>query len=466
MDFSPVLLETLVENIFLYGFIFLLTLGIVITIHEFGHYIAARICGVHVETFAFGFGREAFGFGGGKFKTRWSICWLPIGGFVKLFGDVDPNNPVVWDHENDCKKTLNSEELKVAFCSKNVWQRIFIVAAGPAINIVLTFLIFYVAFITYGERSRPLIINALSTDSAANVAGIKLGDIILEMDGKKVRRLEDIYDFTIYENPPLPHSYKILRGDEIVNIDFTARRVKYTNKKGVEQHHGQTGMLHLRAVSLKDISSVGGVDTLDNPDKARSFIMRTLGKNILIGLPYEDDRNERVDPFLMTFPADLNTHLSDIDDEHYDIAFLIDPDVEFKVRLSPVEGVYRALHSMNKIIVNSYKLMSVAYKGKTDEPVIGGVSSISKHSANAAQAGFYDYMMFIAGFSLTIAFINLLPIPALDGGYLTFYVYEVITGRAVSAMLQNIAMIIGVVFLVGIMIYANVSDLITMLNSE
>ena len=456
-------LQTLASGFFFFGVMFIVTLAIVIVIHELGHYIAARLCGVHIETFAFGFGKELFGFGGGPFKTRWSVCRYPLGGFVKLFGDVDPNNPLVWDHKNDCARTLSAEELEVSFCTKTVWQRIFVVAAGPAINIMLTFLIFLCTFTTYGQRSKWPVITAIAVDSPAHKAGIEIGDFLLEMDGKKIRRLEDIHDITWYENPPEPHTYKIRRDHNIISKTFSARRIVYTDKKGVPQEHGQTGMVRMGAVYIKDIKAVQNTPTEDKPEKARMLIAQNFDKIIQIALPFRDE-SKKEDFFMVSFPSDFNKHLNDPDDEDYDTAFFLDPEDQFFIRLNVIEAVQESLFSIKKMSVDSYKLVSVAYKGKTDEPVIGGIGKISEQTGKAAKDGLYDYIMFVAAFSLMIAFINLLPIPVLDGGFLVFLSYEAITGHPVSPRIQDIAMIIGLVLLGGIMIIANVSDLIAMLG--
>ncbi len=460
---DPVLLLTqnAAENVFFYGFMFVITLALVIIVHEFGHYWAARKCGVHVEQFSFGFGKELFGFGGGDLKTRWSFCLFPLGGYVKLFGDVDVNDPIVWDHENDCTRTLSEEELKHAFCTKSVWQRIFIVAAGPSINFLLTFIIFFLVFATYGQRSKPLIINGLAVDSPAYDAGIKTGDVFTEMDGNKIRRLEDVYDLTWYEIPPQPHEYTILRGDQVVNIGFTARHIEYINKKGVAKSHGQTGMIRLNAIKFEEIVSVEGVPTEDQPDKTRELLLKSMDRDLLIGLPFKKDR---IDDYIIHIPSAVNDHLSDPDHEYYNRVLLSDPENQYFLRLTPVEAFGRSLFLIQKIMVDGYKLISVAHKGLTDEPLLGGIGKISQHTARAAKAGGYDYIMFIAGFSLMIAVMNLLPIPVLDGGFLIFLAYEVIRGKPVSMRVQNIAMIIGLVILGGIMIIANVSDLISMLT--
>ncbi len=467
MDDLTILLNETGEALFLYGFMFLLTLAIVITLHEFGHYLAARFCNVYIEQFAFGFGREIIGFGGGKFKTRWSICAFPIGGFVKLFGDVDPDNPVVWDKENECTRTLSPEELSVSFCTKPVWQRMFIVMAGPLINILLTLCIFISVFTIHGQASTPVIINALAMDAPAYVAGIEIGDHITHMDGKKIRRLEDIYDRTMAETSPIEHRYTLLRNAEKKEITFAAKYVQYTDKKGVDQAHGQTGMVNIFTLKInKDISSINNINTKDKPEKARNLILENFDRPNTIGLTNKIDADEKKqeEKFLITIPSVLNTHLSTATHKYYDTVFLVDPDLRYYVKLGVIESAIRSSAMIKNMVIDSYKLIKVAYKGRTDEPVIGGIGKISQHTAKAAEGGLYTYLMFVAGFSFMIAFINLLPIPVLDGGYMVFLLYEAIAKKPVSQRIQSLALIIGMVLLGGIMVFANISDLISMLN--
>ncbi len=454
----------LLSDFFAFGVMVIITLAVVITVHEYGHYIAARLCGVHVETFAFGFGREVFGLGGGAFKTRWSVRLFPIGGYVKLFGDVDKDNPVVWDHDNNCKRTLSDAEMRVAYCTKTVAQRMFIVLAGPMLNIILAYGIFMVMFTTYGQASRLPVINTILYDSAAYEAGVQIGDVILEMDGKPIRRLNDVHDITWRELPPVEHEYTIKRGDDILRLSLTARHVNYFNDKGVEMSHGQTGMVHIGAIMFKDINFINDTNTLDMPDKARDEVTKSLDGIVRVGLNYKNKEEGRTDLFLVDFPSVVNQHLFDPQAEYYDRAFLNNPDYGFYVKLNPFE----AWNSINLLIyegiVNSYKVVKATFMGRNSDPVVGGVAKISEKTGEAFQAGFYSYMTFIAIFSLMIAIINLLPIPVLDGGYLVFLLYEMVTGKALPSRVQDVFLIVGLAILLVIMIFANISDLISLIN--
>lgn len=472
MGLDLALISLIAEHLFLFVVMFIVTLAIVIILHEFGHYLAARWCGVHIQQFAVGFGPELFGFGksdpkNGRYQTRWSVCLIPLGGFVKLFGDVDKDNPVVWDKDNDCERRLSDEELQNAFCTKSVWQRIFIVAAGPLINILFTFFLLTALFSTYGQQSLPINITAIKMHSAAEEAGVQVGDQILEMDGKPLRRLEDIYDITREENPPQPHTYLILRGDEKINITFAAKYVEYENKKGIEKKHGQTGMVRMFGAKFKDIESVNGVDTFDKPELARALVEENMGQTVVLGVRIRNtqDRNDQ-DYFTLYLPPEFNKHLSDPEHEDYGQVQFVDAEHVYFVRLPLSEAITEGGQFLVDGLVNTYKFIAAFHKGKTEEKLIGGVGTISSKTAEATKSGLYSYIVFLAGLSYMIGIINLLPIPVFDGGYLLFLSYEAVSGNPVPQRVQNIAIIFGLVFLFGIMIIANVSDVLSLFGSN
>ena len=476
MDTAATLMQSIAENIFFFGIMFVVTIAVVIFVHEMGHYLAARYCGVFVEKFAFGFGKELFGFGDGVTNTRWSLHIFPIGGFVKLFGDVDPKNPEVWDQDNECLRKLDDDELLKSYCMKPIWQRMLIVFAGPFINILFTLLIFASLFSLHGQISQPIIINTVGLDTPAHQAGIEMGDMIVEMDGRRIRRLEDIYNITWSEYPAKPHTYIVLRdGEALVPITFTAREVSYTNIKGVEQKHGQTGMVRTGFVNFKDVKSVNGIDTDRNADLAKKVILDHLDTSIIVGLQFrheaygQGDDVPPLDMFNMFVSSKYNEHILSADsnnNEHKGGVFLVDKDARYYVRMSGVEAVQKSILIMKAAVVESYKVIRAVIIGKSSEPIVAGFAKLSEKTGEAAKAGWYHYLLFLGIISYMIAIMNLLPIPVLDGGYLVFLTFEAITGRPVSPRVQNVAMIIGLVILWGIMIFANVNDFVSYVNQN
>ena len=158
---------------------FLVLLGVLVFVHEYGHYWAARRCGVRVEVFSVGFGRELFGWTD-RAGTRWKIAIVPLGGYVRMFGEVDG------------ARMLTPEEQAVAFGGKPLAQRAFVVAAGPAANFLFAILLAAVMFMTYGQRHTSPVVTEVVEGGAAALAGIRAGDRFAELDGETIARFEDL----------------------------------------------------------------------------------------------------------------------------------------------------------------------------------------------------------------------------------------------------------------------------------
>ncbi len=166
---------------------FLLVLGIVVFVHEWGHYIVAKMCGVKIESFSIGFGPELCGFND-KSGTRWKLSLLPFGGYVKMFGDEDPSSA----KPSDKVLNLTESEKKVAFYNKPVWQRALIVFAGPAINFIFTFIVFVALFVSQGQPFTPPKVGSVAEGTPAFEAGLIPGDTVTKINNVKIERFEDI----------------------------------------------------------------------------------------------------------------------------------------------------------------------------------------------------------------------------------------------------------------------------------
>ena len=165
-------------------FAFLLVLTILVYVHEMGHYLAARQCKVRVEVFSVGFGPEIFG-RTSKSGTRWKLSAIPFGGYVKMFGESRPDN-------NSELPSPSEKELSESFFNKPVSQRVWIVVAGPLANFLFAIMILSGLFIGLGEPHTPANISKVIEGSAAARAGLKPGDIFIEIDGKKISRFEEV----------------------------------------------------------------------------------------------------------------------------------------------------------------------------------------------------------------------------------------------------------------------------------
>ena len=167
---------------------FIVLILVVVFIHEYGHYYFAKKYGVKVTDFSIGFGKELFGWND-KSGTRWKICWIPLGGYVKFFGD---RNVFSQSDQEEIIKKYSEEERKKLFILKPLYQRSLIVAAGPIANFILAVVIFLFIYMFVGKDFTPAVINEVQKDSPAEVAGLMKNDVILEIDGTEVKSILDV----------------------------------------------------------------------------------------------------------------------------------------------------------------------------------------------------------------------------------------------------------------------------------
>src|SRR5580698_4672339 len=168
------------------GPIYVVALSILVFVHEFGHFWVARRCGVKIEAFSIGFGGELFGWTD-RLGTRWRVGWLPVGGFVKMFGDADASSRP----DLQASAAMDLAAQRVSFTHKKLWQKSLIVAAGPAANFLFAILVMAVLFGTIGEPFTPPIIGSVKPGSAAEKAGLQPGDVVESIDGVTIQRFEE-----------------------------------------------------------------------------------------------------------------------------------------------------------------------------------------------------------------------------------------------------------------------------------
>ena len=206
---------------------FIILITVVVFIHEYGHYYFAKKYGVGVTDFSIGFGREIFGWND-KSGTRWKICWIPLGGYVKFFGD---RNVFSQSEQQELIDQYNDEDKKKLFILKPLYQRAIIVAAGPLANFLLAILIFTMINLFIGKDMTPAIIDEVQKDSPAFVSGLKKNDKILFIDDRKVESILEVSTF-INISTSEQIEFKILRNDQELSVLIKPNLVDATDSLG------------------------------------------------------------------------------------------------------------------------------------------------------------------------------------------------------------------------------------------
>ena len=214
----------------------LFVLSVVIFIHELGHFLVARWCGVRVKTFSLGFGREIFGFTD-RYQTRWRIAWIPLGGFVKFVDDE--NGASVPSRE--ALQRMSPAEREGAFQTKPLWARSAIVAAGPLANFVLAIVVFAITFTFVGVNVTSPRVDELVPDSAAARAGLQSGDLIVAIDGQSIESFADMQRI-VSASADRELSFDINRNGANVLIKATPERREISDRFGNKLRVGVIGI--------------------------------------------------------------------------------------------------------------------------------------------------------------------------------------------------------------------------------
>lgn len=391
MEMLNKLLTTPFEFVRDYGGPFILVLAVLVFIHEWGHYIIARICGVKIEKFSIGFGPEIWG-RNDKHGTRWKVCAIPLGGYVQMFGDSDPSSaaPAEGVTEGEQVRSFTDEEKKVAFFTQPLYKRAAIVFAGPAINYIFAIIVLSALFMFQGQPYMPPVAAKVVEPSAAFDAGIRPDDKIVSVNGEPISRFQDLRPITDMniEKPMqvvIVHSLggKDKGWDEAnpVTLTITPRRVVKEDRFGFRHEVGLMGIV--------------------SPESA--FEMQKHG-------------------FFSAIGASIGETL----------------------RITTM-----TLKGLGQMIIGTRS---------TDE--LGGVLRIGAYAGDFASQGIIAFITFAALLSINLGLINLLPIPLLDGGHLAMYAMEKLRGKPLSTQVQEYALRVGLVFLLGIMFLATWNDLV------
>jgi len=420
---------------------FAIVLGMVVLVHECGHFFAARLMGVKVEVFSFGIGKRLFGKKIGETDFRVSI--IPLGGFVKMAGEEE------YDPEN-----LKPYE----FQAKNRAQKIFILFMGPAMNIVLAFLITTIINISGVEMEKykfdPPLIGYVEKDSPADKAGIKRGDLIVEIDGKNVPDWKEL-ELTIGANPNENMNIVYERGGRKIQAKLQVQtRTTYSiGYAGFYWDH-KTKVISVKKESPASISGLKEDDTilLINMKPVSYFnISDIIASNPEKPLLFSIRRDSQLMDITIT-PENVNEKgIIGIEMSPYS------PIIEVHYGFFPAMGnSIKELVKLTSLTFNAFKKIII---GKLSPKNLSGPIEIAKFSQKAMESGLSNFFILIAFISLQLGIINLFPIPVLDGGHLMIYSIEAITRKEFSPKLKSILINMGFIILISLMVFVILNDI-------
>jgi regulator of sigma E protease len=448
---------------------FLFVLTIVVFFHELGHFLIARWCGVRVLTFSIGFGPELIGFND-RHDTRWKISAIPLGGYVKFFGD--DNAASVPDQDRLAQMT--ETEQRDSFFYKPVSRRAAIVAAGPIANFVLAIVIFATLALLLGKQVTVPRLDTVAPGSAAAAAGFKPGDVIVSINGKSVEGLSDVQRM-IAMSPNVPLTFGVERGGATATVTATPQPREERDRFGNVQRLGALDIsgptMPARVVSLIPGSAAANagfevgdrVRKIDGAPVTSFNDLRTIvGASPDKPLTFEVERDGRT----VTLQATPTGH-SEKDATgavkrvgQLGISGGFEPADTKSIRYGPLGALANGIDETWFVIERTLSYIGGVVVGKESVDQLGGPIRIAQVSGQVATAGFVPLIHLAAVLSISIGLLNLFPIPLLDGGHLLFYAIEAARGRPLSERAQEYGFRFGLAVVLLLMLFATYNDLL------
>ncbi len=358
-------------------------------------------------------------------------------------------------------RPMSSEERKVAFFAKPVWQRALIVFAGPAINFVFALAILSGLYMSYGQPLTPPTASAIIKGSSADVAGFKPHDRVTAIDGMEVKRFEDIRQRVMIELDT-PMKFTVDRNGETLVLTATPKRETFKDRFGFEHSRGTLGLIG--AVSGFNVKNVIQVDNkkVGGPQEAIAALRKKLGKTTEVTFKgvEEGDKNSVlvIEPF-----TDLNANLGKTDSTEDQTIIIAEKIGDDMVKHPPLAAIGAAFTETKEVTLGTLTALGQIVTGTRSPKELGGLIRIGAMAGDMAQAGLMAVLTFTALLSINLGLINLFPIPVLDGGHLVFYTLEAIKGSPVPEKAQEYAFRVGFTILIGIMVFSNLSDILQLI---
>jgi len=436
---------------------FVVTLGLLITFHELGHYVVARLAGVKVLRFSIGFGRVIWSRQLGRDGTEWAISAVPLGGYVKMADEREGPVPAA--------------DLSRAFNRQSVWKRSAIVAAGPLANLLLAVLLLSGTYLA-GVSGQRAILAAPPAGSPAAEAGLESGDVVTSVDGDAVRSWQDLRwrllratgaeRVTLAVNQPGgASSTHVLPLGSLTPADWEGNYLGVLGLKidlGIPlvrdvlpgkpaETAGLRGGDAVLAINGKPMRSPSDVAAMTNahPGEALRFTIRRDGKDL---------------------ETELTPEASEQGGRRVGIAGMrlsIDPDtlqaLSVTVRYGPVDSLIQGATKTWELSIFTVKMLGRIITGDASIKNISGPLTMADYAGQSAQAGVLTFIGYLALISISLGVLNLMPVPLLDGGHLLYYLVEIFKGSPVSDRVLEVGQRIGMAVLALLMALALFNDL-------
>jgi len=442
---------------------FLVILTILVFVHEMGHYTVARLNGVRVETFSIGFGREIFGWND-RSGTRWKFSLIPLGGYVKMFGDANAASA-----GSEGLETMTPAERKVSFHHKSVGARSAIVFAGPFINYLFALVVLICLFMFYGQPFTPPKIGVVTPGGPAAAAGLKPGDRIVSIDGQSVARFEEAIQL-IRLNPEIKLVVGVERDGKRLDIPVTPTKRVITDRHQNKHVIGRIGVTPFSAavvdkVQAKSAAAAVGMRTGDRivsvaRTPVRSFeemakvIRDNPGRTVALGI-IRDGRRMTLRPALASFEIKTRSGRT----VKIGRLGITRKRVEY-VQHGLGAAAWQAVRETAAMTRATATAIGQMIEGKRSTKDLGGPIKIAEISGQMAQLGIREYIWFMAILSLHLCLINLFPVPMLDGGHLVFYAYEALAGKPLGERAQEYGFRIGLALVLTLMLFVTWNDIV------
>ncbi len=447
-------------NLLFTAAVFLGVLTLVVFVHEMGHFLVARWCGVAVTTFSIGFGKELWGFDDRQ-GTRWRVAAIPIGGYVKFMDDENAASQPSPDRRPGAAP-------EGSFHDKPVWQRALVVAAGPFANFLFAAVIYTVLNLAVGVRTISARIDQVVPGMPAAAAGLQAGDVITAIDGWAIEGLDDVMRI-VGTNGGRALEIEVNRQGQRVTTSVTPVVKEQRDDLGVTLRVGDIGIRRELPARVGEVvpdmpAARAGLQSGDlitaidgQPIKSFDDIVQIVGasadKDLLITITRGGETREvHVTPARVS-QKDASGKLV----TRGKIGVAPEPPQPHPV--GPFASLRLGVKETMGVITQTFLGITDLFWGRQGLDQVGGPIMMAEVTARVLDHGFEWVLRLMAFFSANIGLLNLLPIPVLDGGHLMFYGIEAVRRRPLSARAQEIGFRIGMAVVLTLMLFATSNDL-------